>query len=108
VVEPNFRVGNDSATSVAHSAFKSCSNSRCLSGSVNRAKQQGKRYGNPDSNMTRGERTASQNHLESASPINGGRTKKYVLGELQGRASTATSTDRATRERFLGSAIADF
>src|SRR5260370_1087859 len=68
VVERNFRVGNDSAAGVAHSALESCSNSRRLSGSDSRAKQQGKRYGNRDSNMTHGERTASQNHLHSPSP----------------------------------------
>src|SRR5882757_3616649 len=108
VVQRNFRVGNDSAASVAHSALKSCSNSRRLSGSVSRAKQQGKRYGNPDGNMTHGKRTASKNHLESPSPINVGRTKKYVLVELQGRPITAPSTDGATPERVFGSAIADF
>src|SRR6266481_9926201 len=63
VVQRNFRVGNDSAAGVAHNALKSCSNSRRLSGSVSRAKQQGKRYGNPDSNMTHGKRTAGQTHL---------------------------------------------
>src|SRR5216683_7976796 len=93
VVQRNFRVGNDSAAGVAHKALKSCSNSRRLSSSLNRAKQQGKRYGNPESNMTHGKRTASKNHLESPSPINGGRTKKYGLVELQGRPITAQSTD---------------
>src|SRR6266849_7216083 len=96
VVQRNFRVGNDSSAGVANSALKSCSNSRCLSGSVSTAKQQGQRYGNPDSNMTHGKRTASQNHLESPSPINGGKTRKYVLVELQPRAITAPSTDGAT------------
>src|SRR6267378_2343719 len=108
VVERNFRVGNDGAAGVAHHALKSCSNSRRLSGSVSRAKQQSERYGNPDSNMTHGKRTASQNHLESPSLINGGRTKKYVLVELQGRPSKAPSTDGATPESVFGSAIADF
>src|SRR6266853_2942316 len=70
VAQRNFRVGNDSATGVAHNALKSCSNSRRLSGSVGRAKQQGERYGDPDSNMTHGKRTASQNHLESPSTMN--------------------------------------
>jgi hypothetical protein len=55
-----------------------------LSGSVSRGKQQGKRYGNPDSNMTHGKRTASQNHLGSPTPISRGGTKKFVLIELQG------------------------
>src|SRR6267142_2272342 len=93
VVQRNFRVGNDSAAGVAHSALKRCSNSRRLSGSDSRAKQQGKRYGNPDSNMAHGNRTASQNHLESPSPINRGKTKKCVLVELQRRPITAQSTD---------------
>src|SRR6266481_429658 len=79
VVERNFRVGNDSAAGVAHNALKSCSNSRRLSGNASRAKQQGRRNGNPDSNMTHGKRTASQNHLESPSPISGGRTKAICL-----------------------------
>src|SRR5882762_3366031 len=108
VVQRNFRVGNDSAAGVAHSALKSCSNSRRLSGSVSRAKQQGKRYGNPDSNMTHGKRTASQNHLESPSPINRGKTKKCVLVELQRRPITAQSTDGPVPECVFGSAIADF
>src|SRR6267143_833794 len=79
VVQRNSRVGNDSPAGVAYSALKSCSNSRRLSGSVNRAKQQGKRYRNPDSNMTHGKRTASKNHLESPSPIRGGSTKAICL-----------------------------
>src|SRR5882762_6884711 len=67
VVQRNFRVGNNSAARVAHSALNSCTNSRSLSGSGSgsRAKQQGKRYGDRDSNMTHGKRTASKNHLES-------------------------------------------
>src|SRR6266403_936796 len=80
VVQRNLRVGNDSAAGVAHNAFKSCSNSRRLSASVSRAKQQGQRYGNPDSNVMHGKRTASQSHLESPSPISGGRTKAICLG----------------------------
>src|SRR6266436_694638 len=108
VVQRNCRVGNDSAAGVAHNALKSCSNSRRLSGSASRAKQQGKRYGNPDCNMTHEKRTASQNHLESPSPMNRGRTKKYAFVELQGRPITAPSTDGVTPERFLGSAVADF
>src|SRR5436309_8546642 len=107
VVQRNCRVGNDSAAGVAHNALKSCSNSRRLSGSASRAKQQGKRYGNPDCNMTRGKRTASKNHLESPRPINVGKTKKYVLVELQGRPITTPSTDGATSESVLGSGIAD-
>src|SRR5438128_816907 len=79
VVQRNFRAGNNSAAGVAHNALKSCSNSRRLSGSTNLAKQQGKRYRNPDSNMTHGKRTASQNHLESPSPIIGGSTKAICL-----------------------------
>src|SRR6266566_1798848 len=75
IAERNFRVGNNSAAGVGDNALKSCSNSRRLSGSVSRAKQQGKRCGNPDSNMTHGKRTASQNHLESPSPINDGRAR---------------------------------
>src|SRR5260370_38646791 len=54
VVQRNLRVGNDGAAGVAHNAFKSCSNSRRLSASVSRAKQQAQRYGNPDSNVTYG------------------------------------------------------
>src|ERR1700674_3261922 len=108
VVQRNFRVGNDSAAGVAHSALKSCPNSRRLSGSVSRARQQGKRYGNPDNNMTHGKRTASQNHLGSPSPINRGRTKKYVLVALQGRPIMAWSRDGPTPERVFPSAIADF
>src|SRR6266436_5540772 len=108
VVQRNFRVGNYCAAGVAHNALKSCSNSRRLSGSVSRAKQQGQRYGNPDSNMTHGKRTASQNHLESPSPIIGGRTKKDVLVELQRWPITEPSTDGPTPERVFGSAIADF
>src|SRR5882762_46966 len=107
VVQRNFRVGNHSAAGVAHNALKSCSNSRRLSGSVSRAKQQGKRYGNPNSNMTHGKRTASRNHLESPSPINDGRTKKDVLIELQGRPITS-SADGLTPEHGFGPAIADF
>src|SRR5258708_21748985 len=80
VVQRNFRVGNDSAAGVAHSAFESCSNSRRLSGSVSRVKQQGERYGNPDSNVTRAKRTASQNHLESPSPINRRKNEEICLG----------------------------
>src|SRR5260370_4715402 len=79
VVQSNFRVGNDGAAAVAHSALKSCSNSRRLSGSVSCAEQQGKRYGNPDNNMTHGKRTANYNHLDSPSPINRGRKTKCVL-----------------------------
>ena len=79
VVQRNFRAGNDSAAAVAHNALESCSNPRRLSGTVRRAKQQGKRYGNPDSNMTHGNQTASQNHLESPSPISGGRTKAICV-----------------------------
>jgi len=79
-----------------------------LSASVSHAKQQRKRYGNPDNNMTHGKRTASQNHLESPKPINGGRRKKYVLVELQGRAIAAQLRDGPTPERGFGSAIADF
>src|SRR6266446_940058 len=108
VVQRNFRVGNHSAAGVAHNALKSCSNSRRLSGSASRAKQQGKRYGNPNSNMTHGKRTASQNHLESPSPINRGKTKKYVLVELQGRPITTPSTVGATSESVLGSGIEKF
>src|SRR5207244_8050763 len=108
VVQRNCRVGNDSAAGVAHNALKSCSNSRRLSGSASRAKQQGKRYGNPDCNMTHGKRTASKNHLESPRPINVGKTKKYVLVELQGRPITTPSTDGATSESVLGSGIAKF
>src|SRR2546423_4696620 len=52
VVQRNFRVGNDSAAGVAHNALKSCSNSRGLSGSFSRAKEQDKRNGDPDCNMT--------------------------------------------------------
>src|SRR5258708_34274912 len=80
VVQRNFRVGNDSATRVAHNALKSCSNSRRLSGSVSRARQQGQRYGNPDSNMTHVKRTASQNHLESPSPIRWRKNKEMCFG----------------------------
>src|SRR6266436_220335 len=108
VVQRNCRVGNDSAAGVAHNALKSCSNSRRLSGSASRAKQQGKRYGNPDCNMTHGKRTTSKNHLESPRPINVGKTKKYVLVELQGRPITTPSTDGATSESVLGSGIAKF
>jgi hypothetical protein len=72
-----------------------------LSGNDSRAKQQGKRYGNPDSNLTHGKRTASKNHLESPSPINGRRTEKYVLVELQARRITAPSTDGPTPEHFF-------
>src|SRR5580692_8807810 len=43
VVQRNFRVRNDSAAGVAHNAFKSCSNSRRLSGSLPWANQQEKR-----------------------------------------------------------------
>src|SRR6266436_5138840 len=78
-VKRNSRVGNDSPAGVAYSALKSCSNSRRLSGSANRAKQQSKRYRNPDSNMTHAKRTASQNHLEAPSPISGGSTKAICL-----------------------------
>src|SRR5260221_2848739 len=106
-VQPNLRVGNDSAAGVAHSALKSCSNSRRLSSGVSRAKQQDKRYGNPDGNMTHGKRTATKNHLESPSAIIGGRTKKDVLVELQRWPITAPSTDGATPARAFGSAIAD-
>jgi hypothetical protein len=73
-----------------------------LSGSVSRARQQGKRYGNPDNNMTHGKRTASQNHLESPIPINGRKTKKYFLLELQGQPSTTPSADGVTPERVFG------
>src|SRR6266404_64569 len=52
VVQRNSRVGNDSATGVAHCALKTCPNSRRLSGGVSSAKQQGKRYANSDNNMT--------------------------------------------------------
>src|SRR5229473_2362020 len=52
VAQRNFRVGNDSAAGIAHNALKSCSRSRRLSASVSRAKEQGKRYGNPDSKMS--------------------------------------------------------
>jgi hypothetical protein len=72
-----------------------------LSSSVSRAKQQGKRYGNPDGNMTHGKRTASKNHLESPSPINVGRRKKYVFAELQGRPIMAPSADGPTLSAFL-------
>jgi hypothetical protein len=102
VEQGNFRVGNDSAAGVAHSALKRCSNSRRLSGSDSRAKQQGKRYGHSDGNMAHGNRTASQNHLESPSPINDGRTKKYFLVALQRRPITPQSTDRVTPEGVLG------
>src|SRR6266403_6204358 len=108
VVQRNLRVRNDSAAGVAHNALKSCSNSRRLSSNVSRAKQQGQQYGKSDNNMTHGKRTASLNHLESPSPIHGGRTKKYVLVELQGRPITAQSTVRPTPECLFGSAIADF
>ena len=64
VFQRNFRVENHSAAGVAHHALKGCSNPRRLSGSVRRAKQQGKRYGNPYGNITHGKRTASQNHLQ--------------------------------------------
>src|SRR5437667_12389352 len=64
VVQRNFRVGNDSAAGVAHNAFKSCSNSRRLSGSVGGANEEGKRYGRPDKNMTYGTRPATRNHPE--------------------------------------------
>src|SRR2546429_1325491 len=64
VVQRNFRVGNDSAAGVAHNALKSCSNPRRLSGGASRAKQQSKRYGNPNSNMTPKKGTASQNRSE--------------------------------------------
>src|SRR6266576_1639435 len=80
IVQCNSRVGNDSAAGVAHNALKSCSDSRRLSGGASSAKQQSKRYGNPNSNMTPGKGTASQNHLESPNPINGGRTKAICLG----------------------------
>jgi hypothetical protein len=79
-VQRNLRVENDSAAGVAHNALKSCSNSRRLSGGASCAKQQGEQYGNPDNNMTHGKRTANQNHLESPSSINGGRTKKHLFG----------------------------
>src|SRR5260221_6506361 len=82
VAERNFRVGNDSAACVVHDAFQSCCNSRRLSGSVSRAEQQGQRYGDPNSNMTHGKRTVSQNHLESPSSINGRGTKKHLVVEL--------------------------
>jgi len=59
VVQRNFRAGNDSAACVVHNALESCSNSRRLSGSVGRAKQQGKRHRDPDGNMTHGKRTAN-------------------------------------------------
>src|SRR6267378_3199508 len=65
VAQCNLRVGNESAAGVAHNTLKSCSDSRCLSGSGIRAKEQDKRYGNPNNNMTYGKQTASQNHLES-------------------------------------------
>src|SRR5712692_10128861 len=65
VVQRNFRVGNDSAAGIAHNALKSCSHSRRLSASVSRAKEQGKRYGNPDSNMSYRKQTASEEHLGS-------------------------------------------
>src|SRR6267378_4974372 len=107
IMECNFLVGNDGAAGVAHNALERCSNSRRLSGSVSRAKQQGKRYGDPNSNMTHGKRTASKNHLESPSPINDGRTKKDVLIELQGRPITS-SADGLTPEHGFGPAIADF
>jgi hypothetical protein len=42
-----------------------------------------------------------QNHLESTSPINGERTKKYVLVEPQGRPITTQST-RMSWTWFLG------
>src|SRR6266478_10209547 len=101
VVQRNCRVGNDSAAGVAHNALKSCSNSRRLSGSASRAQQQGKRYGNPDCNMTHGKRTTSKNHLESPSPINRGRKTKCVLVELHGRPIMAPSADGPTLSAFL-------
>src|SRR5580700_3223964 len=85
----NFRVGNDSTAGVAHNAFESCSDSRCLSGSAGRAKQQRQRYSDPDSNITDEKQTASHNHLESRTPIHLGTTKKCVSVEERGRPITA-------------------
>src|SRR5260370_796130 len=80
IVQRNFLLRNNTAAGVAHNALKSCSNYRRLSGSANRAKQQSKPCDNPESNMAHGKRTASQSHLESPSPISGGRTKATCLG----------------------------
>jgi hypothetical protein len=80
VVQRNFRVGDDSAASVAHNALKRCSNPRRLRASARRAKEQGKRYGNPHSNMTHRRQTASQNHSGSPIPINE-KTKKCASVE---------------------------
>src|SRR5260370_12765754 len=80
IVQRNFRLRNDTAAGVANNALKSISNSRHFSRRASCAKQQGKRCDNPESNMAHGKRTPSQRHLESPSPISGGRTKAICLG----------------------------
>ena len=101
VVQRNFRVGNDSAAGVAHNALKSCSNSRGLSGGFSRAKEQDKRYGDPDCNMTHGKRTASQNHLESPSPMNSWKNKETCLGRAAARTALHGAINGRSYTRVL-------
>src|SRR5579859_858374 len=99
VVQRNVRVRNDCATCVAHNAFQRCSNSRRLGVSIRSEKQQNRQDTNPNSNITDGKRTESQNHLGSLIPINNG--EKTLLVELEERRYTAQRTGGRTPVRVF-------
>src|SRR5260370_7610912 len=76
VVQRNFRVGNDSAAGVAHSALKGRSNSRSLGGTVRRANQKQNQYPKLNPNPTHTQQTTTHQHPQSPSPTNRATPKK--------------------------------